>query len=83
MFFNGAVNDRLSYEIHRTLAPRIYEGGAQWKHWGGGSDCAEDSPSQKSKIFASPLVNAGAEAAVPLVPIKDRLSLQRTPVMSF
>ena len=30
------VNDRLSYEIHRTLAPRIYEGGAPVRTLGRG-----------------------------------------------
>ena len=61
-----------------TLAPRVYEGVAERSEVGGSayalrirlgylySTISPHSPSQKSKIFASPLINAGAEAALPL-----------------
>ena len=46
--------------MHRTLAPRIYEGGAPQ----GAGGAKKNSPSQnclKTGNFASPLLKAGAE----------------------
>jgi len=43
---------------NNALPPRIYEGGALK----GQGESETSSPSQKSEIFASPLLKAGAEA---------------------
>ena len=75
-------------EKRRSLAPRVYEGGGPAKR--GRGECEHDpyspfllyvptacrsSPSQKSEIFDSPLINARAEAASPLYTIPRSASL--------
>ena len=63
--FNPAkINDRLCEQKVRSLAPRTCEGGVSLSRLTGGVNKENtNSPSQKSEIFASPLLKAGAKAA--------------------
>ena len=72
------VRSIVVYGLEHALAPRIYEGGGRALARSGGVKlrCFPNSPSQKSKIFDSPLLKAGAEAASPLGAVNNILSYQ-------